>query len=336
MNDNCDSEVALSYDVNEDEIIELFTIDSLELTNGCYEVLRKVTLTDDCGNTTVIDQIITVIDNTPPVYQGPGQISIPAHLYQVGEAYAPDVVWAFNPDVENLGGFIYEDGSQDVLSSFPIGYIDDCSQMVTCEAMDMPISGGCAAQPHPNHFGETGTYLRILTITDVCGNSSTAEVFINLVDTVSPYFTFVPDAVTFECSEEIIFTDPVAEDWVDEDVQILEDRVYNYTDCEGQYEIVRTWTAYDNCDNQAVATQVITIDDTTAPDVEVPANYSVDSKHIAANGVSEDGLQVCIAGGQVLTRHPCLSQTRRWPRWLTSSKWVIQFVCFKTTTWWLA
>ena len=76
--DNCDTEVALSYDVNEDEIIELFTIDSLELTNGCYEVLRKVTLTDDCGNTTVIDQIITVIDNTPPVYQGPGQISIPA------------------------------------------------------------------------------------------------------------------------------------------------------------------------------------------------------------------------------------------------------------------
>ena len=295
--DNCDTEVALSYDVNEDEIIELFTIDSLELTNGCYEVLRKVTLTDDCGNTTVIDQIITVIDNTPPVYQGPGQISIPAHLYQVGEAYAPDVVWAFNPDEENLGGFIYDDGSQDVLSSFPIGYIDDCSQMVTCEAMDMPISGGCAAQPHPNHFGETGTYLRILTITDVCGNSSTAEVFINLVDTVSPYFTFVPDAVTFECSDEIIFTDPVAEDWVDEDVQILEDRVYNYTDCEGQYEIVRTWTAYDNCDNQAVATQVITIDDTTSPDVEVPADYSVDSKHIAADGVSEDGLKVCITGG---------------------------------------
>ena len=295
--DNCDTEVALSYDVNEDEIIELFTIDSLELTNGCYEVLRKVTLTDDCGNTTVIDQIITVIDNTPPVYQGPGQISIPAHLYQVGEAYAPDVVWAFNPDEENLGGFIYDDGSQDVLSSFPIGYIDDCSQMVTCEAMDMPISGGCAAQPHPNHFGETGTYLRILTITDVCGNSSTAEVFINLVDTVSPYFTFVPDAVTFECSDEIIFAEPVAEDWVDEDVQILEDRVYNYTDCEGQYEIVRTWTAYDNCDNQAVATQVITIEDTTNPDVEVPADFSVDSKHIAADGVSEDGLKVCITGG---------------------------------------
>ena len=292
--DNCDTEVALSYDVNEDEIIELFTIDSLELTNGCYEVLRKVTLTDDCGNTTVIDQIITVIDNTPPVYQGPGQISIPAHLYQVGEAYAPDVVWAFNPDEENLGGFIYDDGSQDVLSSFPIGYIDDCSQMVTCEAMDMPISGGCAKQPHPNHFGETGTYLRILTITDVCGNSSTAEVFINLVDTVSPYFTFVPDSVTFECSDEIIFAEPVAEDWVDEDVQILEDRVYNYTDCVGQYEIVRTWTAYDNCDNQAVATQVITIDDTTNPDVEVPADFTVDSKYLACDGVSADAVKVCV------------------------------------------
>ena len=141
----------------------------------------------------------------------------------------------------------------------------------------MPISGGCAKQPHPNHFGETGTYLRILTITDVCGNSSTAEVFINLVDTVSPYFTFVPDSVIFECSEDIIFAEHVAEDWV-EDVQILEDRVQLHG-LRGTVRDRSYRTAYDNCDNQAVAMQVITIDDTTKPDVEVPADFTVDSKY---------------------------------------------------------
>ena len=52
--------------------------------------------------------------------------------------------------------------------------------------------------------------------------------------------------------------------------------------------IVRTWTAYDNCDNTAVATKTITVEDTTKPDASVPADFTVDSKHIAPNGVSAD------------------------------------------------
>ena len=70
-------------------------------------------MTDDCGNSTDIEQIIEVEDNTAPIYMGPGEITIPAAQYDVEGAYPPDVIWAYPLDSE--------------WDSFPLGYIDDLS-----------------------------------------------------------------------------------------------------------------------------------------------------------------------------------------------------------------
>ena len=256
--DNCTEDVTITFDVEQDTIISVNAeIDIEASSTGCYTVLRLLTLTDDCGNSTQIEQYITVEDNTPPVYQGPGQISIPAEEYDVDGAYPPDVVWAYPVDSE--------------WESFPIGYIDDCSGFFTCTAEDFPISGGCANQPHPAYNGESATYLRLLTITDLCGNSSTAEVIINLIDDDAPVFDFVPADAEFTCSEDVVLLDPTYYDLVDENVVLEYSEEMTDLGCANNYVLVRHWTITDNCDNSTEAEQTITVNDNVAPSIDAEA-----------------------------------------------------------------
>ena len=256
--DNCDSDVAISFDVANDTIVSVNAeIGVPASSTGCYTVIRTITLTDDCGHQTDIEQVITVEDTTAPIYQGPGQISIPAVEYDVEGAYAPDVVWA------------YPVGSQ--FESFPIGYIDDCSGLFTCTAEDFPISGGCANQPHPAYNSESATYLRVLTITDLCGNTSTAEVIINLIDEDAPVFDFVPADAEFACDEDVVLLDPTFYDLVDENVDLDYDEAFMDMGCENNYVLIRTWTITDNCDNSAEAQQIITVSDEIAPVIDEAA-----------------------------------------------------------------
>ena len=286
--DNCDSDVAITWDVAEDVVESINAEIDNALVNpetaGCYTVTRTYHLVDDCGNVSSFEQTLHIVDNTAPVYQGPGQLFIPAHLYAEG-LLAPDEVWSFPVGESTESGFIYEDGSTDELMSFPIGYIDDCSDLFTCTAQDFEVSGGCA-----------GTFERVLTITDLCGNQSLASVYINLVDTVSPYFSFVPESYTLECDEDIVFLDPVAEDWVDEDVLVVETQSIIQGAYPESYQIVRSWVARDNCDNLAMASQTITVEDTTAPEIVAPADIVVESRLLATNlTVTNNDIRVCAA-----------------------------------------
>ena len=46
--------------------------------------------------------------------------------------------------------------------------------------------------------------------------------------------------------------------------------------CAGDYVITRTFTATDDCGNATGATQTITIIDTTAPELTIPADYTAE------------------------------------------------------------
>ena len=260
--DNC-SDVTITFDADADTLVSVNAeINVPASSTGCYTMYREYTLTDECGNSTVISQLITVEDTTPPVYQGPGEISIPAEQYDVDGAYPPDVVWA------------YPVGSE--WQSFPIGYIDDCSGFFTCTAEDFPISGGCANQPHPAYNGESATYLRQLTITDLCGNSSTAEVIINLIDDDAPVFDFVPADYTATCVEDTVMLHPTYHDLVDENLELTYSEVQTTT-CPNQFTLTRQWIITDNCDLADTAVQVITVHDDIAPTfTSVPEDYTVE------------------------------------------------------------
>ena len=269
ISDNCtdSADIAVTFDPALDMLVsedsEIILPDGHPATIGCYTMRRTYTLTDACGNATDIQQTIHVEDNTPPTYNGPGAISIPAVEYDVDGAYPPDSIWAFAVGSE--------------WTSFPIGYIDDCSGMFTCTAVDLPISGGCANQPHPAYEGQSATYLRTLTITDLCGNESTAEVIINLVDEDAPVFDFVPADYTVSCEEDVVLQWATYFDLVDENLDTIYTEVISNQTCDNRYTITRTWKIADNCDNQAQATQVITVDDQIAPEFTyVPADYTVE------------------------------------------------------------
>ena len=223
--DNCDSDVAVSW-----EETAIVNVEG----GGCYQVERTYTWTDDCGNSMSAVQTITVYDDVAPEITGDIEIEIECSEY---------------PDNN-----IYIDAT------------DDCGG-VTITYMDTEVSGGCV-QP-------VGMYMRTYTVTDECGNSSMFEQFLRLVDTTAPVLT-IPTDYTIECDQAIVYDDASAEDNCDGDVAIELVTEIVEGDCPQNYQIKRTWTATDDCDNESTATQTITVQDTTAPMLSIPADYTVE------------------------------------------------------------
>src|SRR5690606_17682595 len=98
-----------------------------------------------------------------------------------------------------------------------------------------------------------------------------------VVDTTNPVLVGVPANETVECDA---IPAPAAVTATDNcstaGVQITE-----ITSPGCPYTVTRTWTATDECGNQSMATQVITVIDTTNPSlVGVPANATVECSNI--------------------------------------------------------
>ena len=92
---NCEddaTDLALTGDVTDESDncsvgLNATYIDVTDNTDPCAVIITRTwTLTDDCGNTSTQDQIITVEDVTPPTASNPAQIVI-----AIGPAPAPDV-----------------------------------------------------------------------------------------------------------------------------------------------------------------------------------------------------------------------------------------------------
>ena len=113
--------------------------------------------------------------------------------------------------------------------------------------------------------------MRQLTITDLCGNSSTAEVIINLIDDDAPVFDFVPANAEFTCDEDVVLLEPTYSDLVDENVELDYEVETMSLGCDHSYMLIRRWTITDNCDNSTEAEQIITVSDEIAPTIDEEA-----------------------------------------------------------------
>ena len=143
---------------------------------------------------------------------------------------------------------------------------DNCGE-VTLTWIDSEVSGGCVLP--------IGQYVRLYTAMDDCGNSSTFEQILTLTDNIAPTFDSVPADYTIECDQDVVRDDATASDNCSgAEVTVEEEIVAG--DCPQSYQIVRTFTATDNCDNETMATQTITVQDTTAPELTIPADYTVE------------------------------------------------------------
>jgi gliding motility-associated-like protein len=215
--DNCDASPAVSYeDVRTDGPC-----------SGTYTIIRTWTATDACGNTVSADQSISTSDTTAPTFD---QTDLPSDVV---------VECAAVPDQETLTA------------------TDNCGDaIVTVE--DIRTDGNCNS-----NYVITRTY----TATDDCGLTNTHVQTITVQDTTPPTFveTLPPANIIVECDDIPVAETLTATDDCDTATVSVSD---TRTDgnCENNYTLARTWTATDECGNTSVHTQIITVQDTTAPE----------------------------------------------------------------------
>ena len=142
---------------------------------------------------------------------------------------------------------------------------DNCGE-VTIDEVSETIAGDCAG---------SYTIVRTFTATDDAGNSTSATQTITVEDTTAPEFTSVPADYTAECSDELILDDASASDNCGAvSIEVSSETIDG--DAAGNYTVVRTFTATDDCGNSTSATQTITVQDTTAPELTIPADYTAE------------------------------------------------------------
>jgi hypothetical protein len=145
--------------------------------------------------------------------------------------------------------------------------IDNCDDEVAITFVgEVRIDGIC---------DDTYTLKRTFRATDDCGNSTDAVRTIEVQDTTPPVFTLCPDDESFQCADDVPTADPLDATATDNcgDVDIsVSDTDNGGAGCEGDPLIItRTWTATDDCDNEAECVQIITVIDDTPPTITCPA-----------------------------------------------------------------
>ena len=209
------------------------------------------TATDDCGNSSSTTATFTIEDTTGPV-------ATVADLVDIACAdYDPTV-------------------------AYEASFVDACSgDDLTVVISDAPGAGGCLNV-------NQSWYIRTYSATDACGNVTTVEQQVHLIDDIAPVvaFDFCPGDVTVvlddNCSADtsvdvLGMATATASDNCD-----MPDAVVTYVDsdtllgCGPTFEFTRTFTATatDACGNMAASvscSHVITVVDTTAPTIDMAA-----------------------------------------------------------------
>lgn len=277
------------------------TFTELHLSGGCYGYsMRTWIATDACGNMTTAEQLIQIIDVTPPTIIGvgdnmivecdavPGVPEVTA-IDNCGEATLEfneeiipgdcpgyyTIIWTWTSmdfcDNESIAQKVIEvvDTTGPVFSYVAASAIIECGS-------DIPSSGAVAADAcsltdvnmvetsQDGDCDQEYTITRTYTATDECGNTTVAIQTIEVVDSTAPVFTFVPENITIECDQNVPASQAFATDNCGM-VDITINDILFETECDQEYSLVRVFTATDECGNSETAQQIITVVDTTAP-----------------------------------------------------------------------
>jgi hypothetical protein len=202
-----------------------------------FSVTRSYRVTDGSGNTATCAQVITVYDNTAPVFTFvPANTTVQCNsIPTVGTPVASD----------NCGGTV------------TIAYNGQTTAAGACQ--------------------DTYTITRQWTATDACGNTKTATHRISVVDTQKPGFISVPANVTVQCNAIPNPAVPTATDNCDTSVTVTYNgQTSTAGACANAYTLTRRWTAADNCGNTVSVSQRITVVDNGKPVFTAfPANTSI-------------------------------------------------------------
>ncbi|MBK9982996.1 MAG: HYR domain-containing protein [Saprospiraceae bacterium] len=209
---------------------------------------RTYRATDLSGNTTTCSQIITVFDNTPPTIT---------------------IIDPLLSGVPNGGTFEVQCQGQNpnwdlpTFSTGSVSVMDNCTGGSTVAFNEtLQNVGNCAVNGYIN------LYRLQWTATDACGNSSSVNVYMKLVDKIPPVIHGVPADISVNCDE---IPAPPTDIYATDDCLCACILTYSQSNpapgCQDGQVIKRTWTAKDDCGNQAVAVQNITLIDIKGPEL---------------------------------------------------------------------
>jgi hypothetical protein len=228
--------------------IDLVVTSSDAVAGTCPVVVtRTYRIADECGNFNEYIQTIEVDDSTAPVITG----SIATSDVEDCAASAVPAAVSTVADLEAMGLTI-----ADVCTA-------DADLVVTSSDA---VAGTCPI-----------VITRTYTITDLCGNASTATATIRINDTTDPTASN-PAPINVECIGDVPVPDIlVVTDEADNCTAIpvvaFESDVSDGNTC--PEVITRTYSVTDDCLNQITVIQLITINDITNPTFTAPADITI-------------------------------------------------------------
>jgi len=212
--------------------------------DSCYRLIRVLwRVYDDCGNFQQRQQRFTILENK-----------------------APEITFCPPSLTVNCEDSTLPAATGQATAS------DNCDPMPVVTYADVDDPGACPQEK---------TIARTWTVTDNCGNSTQCSQTITGVDDEAPTAVCPPNT-TVSCDDPspVAAGMATATDNCDAMPTIDFDDQSTQTNlglCSDQtYSIIRTWTAYDDCGNQAIAcSQSISVRDVVAPVITCPANKTV-------------------------------------------------------------
>ena len=284
------------------------------LTNDCPPKIHRIwTATDTCGNVSSCVQLISFIDNQAPVISCVDDITINCAFGDITPPFTgtPTVT----DDCSNYQ-LLYSDGaySGDCPYNFTRTWtaMDACGNFTSCQQVITVIdesgptiycpptkSISCGSSVSPSVTGMAAAYdncssvsisysdgeiegscpqsfIRTWTASDYCGNISTCEQIINIIDNTAPVIV-CPPTINIDCESGDYSTDitgiPEASDLCSNvTLSYIETPIQG--DCPKYF--YRIWTATDECQNTSQCYQMINIVDSTAPELTCPEDITID------------------------------------------------------------
>jgi gliding motility-associated-like protein len=283
----------------------------------CPETItRTYSITDACGNTTNVTQLIIVDDITVPTGTAPATVNVEC----IGDVPAADVnliadeadncstpVVAFAGDLSD-GATCPETITRTYSITDACGNVTNVTQSIIVNDLTAPtasnpatttVPGGPAPATDPTVVTDEAdncstpvvafvsestdgaacpeTITRIYSVTDACGNSINVTHLILITDPFLPTASN-PAGINVECIGDVPAPDPlVVTDEADNQGPPTVAFVSDASDGNTCPEVItRTYSVTDDCLGQILVTQTITVLDITAPTATAPATVNVE------------------------------------------------------------
>lgn len=211
----------------------------IQLSFPPCRIIRTWTATDECGNSSTCIQNIFLTDGVAPTITCPPNVT---------------VTCAANTLPASTGNATAT---------------DNCIALPLVTYSDVTANGSCV-----NEYTITRTWTAI----DECENSSSCVQTIVIDDNTAPTLTCPPN-LTITCTANTLpagtGTATATDNCSGVPVVTYADVTQSSPTCAQEYNITRTWTATDICNNVSTCVQTITIDDSTVPSLTCPANITI-------------------------------------------------------------